>query len=57
MTKLSYIKEYVTLAETLNYTKAAEILFTSQPAISRHISIIEEDMGVKLFVRDTRNVN
>lgn len=57
MTKLSYIKEYVTLAETLNYTKAAEILFTSQPAISRHIAIIEEDMGVKLFVRDTRNVN
>lgn len=56
MIKLNYIREYVTLAETLNYSKAAEKLFTAQPAISRHISIIEEDMGVKLFVRDTRNV-
>ena len=30
MIKLSYIQKYVTLAETLNYTKAAEKLFTAQ---------------------------
>lgn len=35
MIKLSYIQEYVVLAETLNYTKAAEKLYTAQPAISR----------------------
>ena len=56
MITLQYMEEFVVLAETLNFSKTAEKLFTSQPAISRHISMIEEEIGVKLFVRDTRNV-
>lgn len=54
--KLGYIREYVTLAETLSFSKAAEKLFLAQPALSRHIAMIEEEMGSRLFVRDTRNV-
>lgn len=56
MINISYMKEYVTLAETLNFTKTAEQLYTAQPAVSRHITAIEEEFGAKLFVRDTRNV-
>ena len=42
MIKLNYIEEYVTLAENLNFTKTANHLYITQPALSRHISIIEE---------------
>ena len=55
--KLNYIREFVTLAETLNFSKAAEKLFLAQPALSRHIAIIEEKMGGRLFQRNTRNVS
>ncbi len=55
--KLNYIREFVMLAETLNFSKAAEKLFLAQPALSRHIAIIEEIMGGQLFQRNTRNVS
>lgn len=55
--KLNYIREFVMLAETLNFSKAAEKLFLAQPALSRHIAIIEEKMGGRLFERTTRNVS
>lgn len=56
MVKLSYLQEYVLLAETLNYSRTAEMSFITQPALSRHISIIEKEMGAKLFERSTRSV-
>ena len=56
MVKLNYLREYVLLAETLNFSKTAEMSYITQPALSRHISIIEEEMGAKLFERTTRSV-
>lgn len=56
MVKLNYLQEYVLLAETLNFSKTAEMSFITQPALSRHISIIENEMGAKLFERTTRSV-
>ena len=40
-----------TLAEELNFTRAAERLHTSQPAISRQIQAFEKDVGTQLFTR------
>ena len=57
MIKISYMKEFVTLVENLNFTKTANQLFITQPALSRHISIIEEDIGAKLLLRDTKQVS
>lgn len=56
MLKLSYLVEYVMLAKTLNFSKTAEQMYITQPALSRHIVMIEQQMGAKLFLRDTRNV-
>lgn len=36
------------------FTKAARELDVSQPAMSRRVAALEEDLGVKLFLRDTR---
>ena len=37
--------------ETGNYTRAAEQLSLTQPAVSQHIKQIEKEMGISLFVR------
>jgi len=57
MIKMDYIKEYVELAKNLNFSRTADQLFITQPALSKHIAIIEENMGAKLFVRDTKSVS
>ena len=33
----------------LNISEAAEILFTSQPGISKQIKLLEDELGVQLF--------
>jgi DNA-binding transcriptional LysR family regulator len=50
---LDYFTEFITLAKLLNFTTAANILNMTQPGLSRHIDILEKELGVKLFHRDT----
>ena len=47
---------FVEVAQELNYAKAASNLFISQPAVSRHIISLENDLGVQLFVRSRHHV-
>ena len=42
--ELSYIREFVVLAETGNYLEAADTLFIAQSSLSRHIKSIEMDL-------------
>ena len=44
------------LAEELNYRRAAERLFITQPALSTAIKQLEHQFGVVLFIRSTRDV-
>lgn len=54
--ELSYIREFVVLAEMGNYLEAADALFIAQSSLSRHIKSIELDLGSPLFDRTTRKV-
>lgn len=54
--ELRQIKYFLGVAETLNFSKAAINLNIVQPALSRQIQQLEEDLGVILFERDKRNV-
>lgn len=47
----SKIETLITVNETKSFTKAAEILSLTQPAVSQHIKQIESDLGIKLFYR------
>ena len=51
------LREFLVLSECLNYSKAANQLFLTQPVLSRHIHDLEESLGVKLFERDTHKVS
>jgi len=49
-----HLKYIVAVAETENFTRAAERLFLTQPALSRQIKDIERELGFPIFER-TRN--
>lgn len=48
---VSHMHEVLVLAEHLNFTTAAAELYVSQPTLTRHVSAVEEALGVKLFRR------
>jgi DNA-binding transcriptional LysR family regulator len=53
---IQQIKNFVILGETLNFRKAAEQINIVQPALSRQIQLLENEMGAMLFNRSTRAV-
>ncbi len=54
--ELYHLRTFVAVAEEKNLTRAAERLFTSQPAISAHIKALEETLGVTLFDRTPKGM-
>jgi DNA-binding transcriptional LysR family regulator len=54
--ELDILRNFITTAEALNFRKAAEIEFISQPALSRRIAGLEREIGVELFARGSRGV-
>ena len=54
---INRLNEFITLATLLNYSKAANQLYLTQPALSRHIHDLEQTLGTQLFIRDTHNVH
>ena len=54
--ELSQLKYYVTIAETLSFTKAADLLRVSQPALSYQMRRLEIELGTKLFDREHRKI-
>ena len=55
--EISYLKEFVVLAETENFLEAADALFISQSSLSKHIKTLENEIGFPLFDRSTRRVH
>ena len=50
------IKYFITAANCLNFTQAADLLYITQPALSRQISAMEKELNLQLFIRSNRSV-
>lgn len=53
---LRRLSHVVALADTLHFARAAEQVHLSQPAFSRSIQAVENDLGVRLFERDIGDI-
>jgi epsilon-lactone hydrolase len=54
--ELRQVRAFIAVAQELNFSRAAETLFITQPALSRQISALERLLGCALLVRSTRYV-
>jgi acetyl esterase/lipase len=54
--ELRHLRAFVAVADELNFSRAAQRLFVSQPALSRQIRGLERLIGCDLFRRSTQRV-
>ena len=54
---LKQLEAFVEVAEGGSFSKAAKNLYLTQPTISAHISALEKELEVRLFVRNTKEVS
>lgn len=54
--ELRVLNYFLAIAREENFTKAARQLHITQPTLSRQIADLEQELGVKLFIRSNHNI-
>ena len=54
--ELRVLNYFLAVAREENFTKAAQQLHVTQPTLSRQIADLEQELGVKLFIRSNHNI-
>lgn len=55
--EIRVLRYFLTVVREESITKASEVLHITQPTLSRQLSQLEEEIGVKLFHRGTRKIS
>ncbi|HLU07065.1 MAG TPA: LysR family transcriptional regulator [Woeseiaceae bacterium] len=56
--KLQQLKYFLAIVDNgLNVTAAADRLYTSQPGVSKQLKLLEEELGLKLFIRKGKSLD
>lgn len=51
------LKLFISMSQTLSFTKTAQEFYMSQPSVSNHIKALENSIGVKLVNRNSHGVS
>ena len=54
--EIRVLNYFLTVVKEGSITKAADVLHMTQPTLSRQLSAMEEELGVKLFKRGSRKI-
>lgn len=54
--ELRVLNYFLAIAREENFTRAAQQLHITQPTLSRQIADLEQELGVKLFIRSNHNI-
>lgn len=54
--ELKQLRSFVCVVQCGSFTKASERLYLSQPTVSAHIQTLEEELGKRLLLRTTKNL-
>lgn len=57
MDKLTTIRSFIRVVDSRSFVRAAELLNMPKSTVTRHIQALEEELGVKLLNRTSRNLN
>ncbi|AUG99988.1 LysR family transcriptional regulator [Pectobacteriaceae bacterium CE70] len=53
---IKQLKCFIQLYETRSFSQTGELLHITQPAVTHQIKKLEDELGIKLFIRDKHNV-
>ncbi len=54
--ELQWLREFVQLSKTLNFRKAASMLYVTPSTLSKHVAVLERELDSRLLIRDTKSV-
>ncbi|MEE9492929.1 MAG: LysR family transcriptional regulator [Gammaproteobacteria bacterium] len=54
--EISAVKAFIAIADTGSFSKAAELLFLTQPAVSKRLQLLETSLNTRLFDRIGRTI-
>lgn len=54
--RMDILKEFTSLARNLNFSTTARELYITQSTLSKHIALLEKELGAVLFARDSHKV-
>ncbi|MDQ2087243.1 selenium metabolism-associated LysR family transcriptional regulator [Herbivorax sp. ANBcel31] len=55
--EFSRVKIFVAVAQKKSFSKAADMLFISQPTVTSNVQKLESELGIKLFNRKNKNIS
>lgn len=55
--RTEHMQEFLSLAKNLNFTKTASEFYITQPTLSKHMQLVENEVGVPLFVRNGHDLS
>lgn len=53
---IEQLNNFLIVAETLNFRKSTEKIYIAQPALSRQIQVLEQEIGAILFDRSKKQI-